>query len=144
MSDRPGLMDFDFSDDQIALRDGAREVLDGLAAPSRVRAFTASDAPYDTALWSAMVEQGWLGVALPEAEGGLGFGVVEVALLVEEIGRHAAPAPFLATVLTLDALRRAEHHRQLAPLLDGTAVGCVAWSRRPDAVRAVALEGAGD
>ena len=45
-------------------------------------------------IWAAMVEQGWLGVALAEERGGLGFGTVELAVLLEEIGRHAAPVPF--------------------------------------------------
>ena len=55
-------------------------------------------------LWTAMVEQGWLGVALPEERGGLGLGTVELAVLLEEVGRHAAPAPFAPTVLAIDAL----------------------------------------
>src|SRR4051812_33395143 len=93
-SDRiPSLMDFDLSEDQLALRDGARELLDGLASPERVRAHTAGGDGYDRALWRAMAEQGWLGIEVPEAQGGIGLGGVEVAVLCEELGRHAAPAP---------------------------------------------------
>ena len=79
-------MDFDFTDDQVALRDGARELLDDLAAPVRVRAHTASGDAFDARLWTAMVEQGWLGIEVPEAEGGVGLGAVEVAILAEELG----------------------------------------------------------
>ena len=129
-------MDFDFSDDQLALRDGARELLAGLASPDRVRAFTTTGAPYDAALWHAMVEQGWLGVAVPEADGGLGLGIVEVAILVEQIGCHAAPAPYLSAVLAIDACRRAGDLDRAARLLTGELVACVAWSRRAGAVRA--------
>jgi alkylation response protein AidB-like acyl-CoA dehydrogenase len=129
-------MDFDLSDDQLALRAGARELLDGLAAPAQVRAVMASGG-YDAGLWKAMVDQGWTGVELPESEGGLGLGTVEIAVLLEEVGRHAAPAPFHSTVLALGALARsgvAGDH--VARLLEGDAIGCVAWSTRTDAVRA--------
>ena len=51
-------MDFDLSDDQLALRNGATELLDGYASPAHVRAHTASGNAFDRALWDAMVEQG--------------------------------------------------------------------------------------
>jgi len=129
-------VDFELSDDQLALRDGARELLDGLASTTQVRTVLEAGGGFDAELWTAMVEQGWTGVELPEAEGGLGLGVVEVAVLLEEIGRHAAPAPFQSTVLTLGALARAGRTDRVASLLAGDAVGCVAWSARADAVRA--------
>ena len=90
-------MDFDLTEDQLALRSGASDVLDDLASPAHVRTHTTTDAPFDRALWRAMVDQGWLGVEMSEAGGGLGLGSVEVAVLVEELGRHAAPAPFVPT-----------------------------------------------
>src|SRR5581483_6465104 len=133
-------MDFELSDDQLALRDGARELLDGLAPPAAVRAVVDGGGGLDRRLWDAMVEQGWPAVALPEAAGGLGLGVVEVAVLLEELGRHAAPAPFAPTVLALTALTEAGASVLAARLLEG-AVGCVAWSRRPDAVVATAPPG---
>ncbi len=120
-------MDFDLSEDQLALRSGASDVLDDLASPARVRAHTKTPAPYDAALWAAMVEQGWLGVELPEADGGLGLGAVEVAVLVEELGRHAAPAPFVPTVLALGAFADAGEDAWVERLLGGGAIACVAW-----------------
>ncbi|HEY4397408.1 MAG TPA: acyl-CoA dehydrogenase family protein, partial [Acidimicrobiia bacterium] len=100
-------MDFELSDDQLALRDGARELLDGLASTTRVRTVVDAGGGIDHGLWKAMVEQGWTAVEVPEDRGGLGLGAVEVAVLVEEIGRHLAPAPFLSTLLALGALARA-------------------------------------
>src|SRR5262245_11846863 len=100
-------MDFDLSDDQLALREGAKELLDDLASRARVRVHTDGAAAFDDALWGAMVEQGWLGVEVPEAAGGLGLGTVEVAVLSEEIGRHCAPVPYLPTVLALDVFAAA-------------------------------------
>jgi alkylation response protein AidB-like acyl-CoA dehydrogenase len=120
-------MDFDLSDDQLALRDGARELLDDLASPARVRTHTASGNAFDEQLWRAMVEQGWLGIEVAESEGGVGLGAVEVAILVEALGAHAAPAPFVPTVLALAALREAGQDTWLARLLAGDARACVAW-----------------
>jgi alkylation response protein AidB-like acyl-CoA dehydrogenase len=120
-------MDFDLTEDQLALRSGANDVLDDLASPARVRAHTTTDAPFDPALWSAMVNQGWLGVEVDEDRGGLGLGSVEVAVLVEELGRHGAPAPFVPTVLALDALAGAGEDAWVDRLLNGDAIACVAW-----------------
>jgi alkylation response protein AidB-like acyl-CoA dehydrogenase len=120
-------MDFDLSDDQAALRDGARELLDGLASPVRVRAHSGTDAAYDAALWTAMTDQGWLGIEVPEARGGVGLGAVEVAVLGEELGRHAAPAPFVSTVLAIDAFATAGEDEWVDRLVAGDALACVAW-----------------
>jgi alkylation response protein AidB-like acyl-CoA dehydrogenase len=128
-------VDFDLSDDQVALRGGARELLDRLASPTQVRVVVDAGGGHDAALWGAMCEQGWPVVAYPEADGGLGLGTVEIAALLEEVGGHAAPAPFASTVLALDALA-AGGAAELADRLTHGGVGCVAWSRGVDAVRA--------
>jgi alkylation response protein AidB-like acyl-CoA dehydrogenase len=126
-------MEFELSDDQAALQEAARDLLGGYADPTRVRAHLASGDPYDKALWAAMVEQGWLGVAVPEGEGGLGLGWVEASVLLEEAGRHVAPVPLLGALLSIVALRATAW----APdLVSGERRGCVAWSPRADAVAA--------
>ncbi len=129
-------MDFDLSEDQLALRDGARELLDGVSPPEAVREVLEAGGGRHEGIWAAMVEQGWLGVAVAEADGGLGFGTVELAVLLEEIGRHATPVPFASTVLAIDGLVRAGRTDDVARLVAGEAVGTVAWSARADAVRA--------
>ena len=134
-------MDFDLSEDQVALRNGARELLDGLASPTNVRAVVEHGGGLDDGLWGAMCEQGWPVVARPEVEGGLGLGAVEVAVLLEEIGGHAAPAPFASTVLALDALAVGDATGPARRLIEG-AVGCVAWSRSAESVRASGAQGA--
>jgi alkylation response protein AidB-like acyl-CoA dehydrogenase len=134
----PSGMDFELSDDQLALRDGARELLDGFAAPPQVRAVMDTGRGVDSVLWQAMVDQGWTGIELAERRGGLGLGPVETAVLLEEVGRHAAPAPFVSTVLALGALARAGLDDRVDALLSSAGVGCIAWSRRADAVRAAA------
>ncbi|MDZ4828361.1 MAG: acyl-CoA dehydrogenase family protein [Actinomycetota bacterium] len=142
-------MDFDLSDDQLALRDGARDLLDGLASPARVRAHTETGAAFDAELWRAMADQGWLGIEVAEDGGGIGLGTVEVAVLVEEMGRHAAPAPFVPQVLALDAFTGAGADEWCERLLAGDALACVAWNvahpvpYAPSADVAVVLDDAG-
>jgi alkylation response protein AidB-like acyl-CoA dehydrogenase len=128
-------MDFELSDDQVALQEAARDLLDGHADPVRVRAHLASGRPHDPALWSAMVEQGWLGITVPEEAGGLGLGWIEAAVLLEEIGRHTAPAPFLPTLLVLTTLiEEASGSPWIEPLLNGEITGCVAWAGADGAI----------
>ena len=117
-------MDFELTEDQEALRDAARDLLDDHASPTRVRAVVDQGATHDDKLWTAMIDQGWLGVEQPEAAGGLGMGFVEVAVLLEQLGRHAAPVPFASTLLALGALSGTEWEDRLA----NGAIGAVAWS----------------
>ena len=121
-------MDFDLSDDQISLRDSARDLLDNYASAARVRAHTESHDAYDSALWNAMVDQGWPAIEVAEAHGGVGLGTVEAVLLAEEVGRHAAPAPFVPVVLALDALMQAGESETCARVLAGDTFPCVVWN----------------
>ncbi len=121
-------MDFDLSADQQALRDAARELLDDRCSTARVRSVHDSGAGWDRDLWGQMVDQGWLGVTVPEADGGLGLGVVELAVLLEQTGAHVAPVPFLPTAVAIEAARRAGARDLVASLVDGSRTACIAWS----------------
>ena len=114
-------MDFDLSADQAALRDAARELLDDRCPTTRVRSVHERGLGWDAELWARMVEQGWLGVTMAETEGGLGLGVVELGVLLEELGRHVAPVPFLPTAVTIELARRAGADDLVAELVDGSA-----------------------
>jgi alkylation response protein AidB-like acyl-CoA dehydrogenase len=122
-------VDFELSDDQVALRDAARSLLDRRSSPSQVRAVVDAGGGIDDDLWSAMVEQGWTALAVPEGRGGLGLGIVELALLLEEIGGHVAPAPLLQQALALDALVTGDGPGELIDaLVSGEAIGTVAFT----------------
>ena len=132
-------MDFELSDDQVALRDAAVQLLDGHASPAQVRAHLDGGGGCDPALWTAMLEQGWPALARPEADGGLGFGWVELTTLLEAVGSHVAPAPILQQVVALDVLQHADGAADVAAVIDrlstGEAIGTVAWrpvSAAPD------------
>jgi alkylation response protein AidB-like acyl-CoA dehydrogenase len=132
------VVDFELSEDQLALQGAARGLLDDRADHDHVRAHMASGRPFDTELWRAMADQGWLGVTLSEDAGGLGTGWVEAAVLLEEIGRHTAPVPFLASLLALDVLVASGRpvEEWIAGLSAGERIGCVGWSRDPAALEA--------
>src|SRR3954452_18794468 len=115
-------MDFELNDDQQALRAAARELLDDRSTSADVRATVDSGAAFDADLWKAMVDQGWTGIALAEDAGGVGLGWVEVAVLLEEVGAHVAPAPILQQVVALYALTGTAW---VEPLLGGDVVACI-------------------
>ena len=119
-------MDFDLSPDQVALRDAANIFLTEQCPTARVRTIHESDSGWDRQLWAAMVELGWLGVAVPESDGGLGLGLVELAVLVEATARHVAPVPFVPTAVVIEIARAANARDLVARLLAG-ATACVAW-----------------
>lgn len=89
-------MDLEFSADEAALADTVRDVLDGIAPPAVVRAVYEGDAD-GRDVWRQMVELDWPGLAIAEEHGGVGMGFLELAIVVEQLGRTLAPGPFLAT-----------------------------------------------
>ena len=92
-------MNFAFTDDQILLKNSARALLEEHCKPEHVRAMQDDARGYGEALWGEMAKLGWLGLPFPEQYGGAGLGLVELALLHEEMGRVAYPGPFLASVV---------------------------------------------
>jgi alkylation response protein AidB-like acyl-CoA dehydrogenase len=87
----------EFTAEQDELRDGVRTVLAGECPMSLVREVVEKGATAD-ALWNRMITLGWPALTIPEAFGGLGMGAVELAVVVEELGRAVAPGPFVPTV----------------------------------------------
>ena len=82
------------------------------------------------AFWSEFAELGWLGLHLPEDVGGSGYGIDELVIVVEELGRMVAPGPFVPTVITSAVLaataERDLRERLLPGFADGSTVGAVA------------------
>jgi alkylation response protein AidB-like acyl-CoA dehydrogenase len=97
-------MDLMLSADQEAVRDAIREVLRDRASSALLRAAMESESGFDASLWQTAAELGWLGLAVPEASGGAGYGVAETMLLFVELGRSLAPGPWLGAVVAARAL----------------------------------------
>lgn len=99
-------MDFELSSEQTTLREISRQVLGKHCSSEQVRALADQDQDVPGELWRAGSELGWTGLAVPEQHGGAGQGLVELCLAAEEIGRAAAPGPFLPTALVGLAVAR--------------------------------------
>ncbi len=135
-------MRFTLTEEQQELRRLLRRFLDERSPAAAARA--ALDGGYDRAVWNALAtDLGLHSMAVPEELGGQGWGLVELALAMEELGRVAYPGPFLASgVLAARALVRVGAAEALEPLLTGDrVVGLAAaddggaW--RPEAVQTV-------
>lgn len=120
-------MDFELDDEQIALRDAVRGLLKGYDPATNFehrREVTATDPGYDEALWGRLAEMGLLGLPFAEADGGMGAGPIEVALVAEEIGRVLAPEPYVAAVAVAGGLVAAlGSDQQRAEILGSLASG---------------------
>jgi alkylation response protein AidB-like acyl-CoA dehydrogenase len=125
-------MQFGLNDDQVSLRDTAREFFTGECPPATMRRLIESAATYDAALWSKMAHQGYAGIIFDEACGGVGLGIIELALLMEEAGRVLWPGPLFSTVAlagaVIDACGSAEQkQRLLTPICRGEARATLAF-----------------
>ena len=93
-------MDFEYDDEQQALRDAVR----GLLAKAygdfeKRRTATRGEHGYDPDVWRQLAEMGVLGLPFAEADGGMGAGPIETGIVAEELGRVLAPEPFLTAVV---------------------------------------------
>ena len=128
-------MDFDLTDEQTAVTELAAQLLGDLSTPDALRAIERSDPDrFDRQLWSAMADAGILGLFAPEEVGGAGLGLVELCMVLREVGRRTAAVPAFAT-LALGALPVARHgtpaqiERILGPLLAGDTIVTTAVSQ---------------
>jgi alkylation response protein AidB-like acyl-CoA dehydrogenase len=113
-------MDLMLSADQEAVRDAIRDVLREQASGARLRDVMNAPEGFDARLWATAAELGWLGLSLPEAAGGAGYGLPEAMILFVELGRSLAPGPWLGTVLAAEvAGAAAQANGRLAGLLAG-------------------------
>jgi alkylation response protein AidB-like acyl-CoA dehydrogenase len=123
-------MDFDLSKPQKLLKQSARELLARECGAERVRQAMESETALDAALWQAVVEQGWTGLAVPEAFGGLGLGMVELAAVFEETGRVCMPGPLLSTTFAAALMTRMGMPEELEPVALGEKRATVAILER--------------
>jgi alkylation response protein AidB-like acyl-CoA dehydrogenase len=121
-------VDFDLTDEQHATAELAAKLLGDKSTPEALRALEhADDLRFDRELWRAMADAGLLGIAVPVEHGGAGLGLVELCLVLEEVGRRTAPVPALASLAFagLPVARFGSHAQQAAllpPLASGASV----------------------
>jgi len=117
-------MDFDFTQEQVMLRNLTREFLSRESTPRAVRTLMEDPTGYSDATWQQMSEMGLPGLAIDPGYGGQGLGMVELALVLDEMGRAAYPGPFFATsVLAASAIAAGGQPNQMARYLPDLAQG---------------------
>ncbi len=92
-------MDFTLTEEQEAIRDLAARILGERLPPERLRELEEAGTWYDDEVWSELAKAGLLGICLPEADGGGGFGLIEACLIAEQVGRTVAPVPYLWAIV---------------------------------------------
>lgn len=113
-------MDFGISEEQKDIQNLARQLFTDLAtAESLEPSDEAAAERFDSALWNQLAEAGLLGVGIDDAHGGMGFGFMEVAMLIEELGRTIAAAPLIShlvsTALPIQAFGSDEQKTRYLP-----------------------------
>src|SRR3984893_17662826 len=126
-------MDIGFTEEQELLRDTARRFLESECDTQFVRRRMAEPAAVTDEFWQKLAAQGWLGIVYPEEEGGSGLGLVDLVVLMEEMGRAVMPGPFISTVLlggaAIGEAGAPAQRRQWVPqIAAGTAKAALAWT----------------
>jgi alkylation response protein AidB-like acyl-CoA dehydrogenase len=120
-------MEFTFSEEQDALRDAVRSFLEKESPPAYVRSMMDDERGFTDEVWHQVVELGWTGLLVPDDLGGLGLGLVDLAVVLEEMGRVPFPGPFLSSaVFATIAARRLGLEDQLTSLASGATRGTIA------------------
>ncbi len=125
-------MHMKLTDEQAQLRGTAARFMDEECTMEFVRGIEKGDVGYSPTMWKRMAELGWLGLDLPKSDGGLELGILDLCILMRELGRHVCPTPFIPTcVIAGTAISRAGTEAQRAQymprIIDGDAVIAFAY-----------------
>ena len=132
------------SEEELMVKNAAREFLDAECSPSLARAIEQDARGYSVELWEKMAALGWFGISLPEAYGGGGLPVAYLGLILEECGRAIAPVPLHSTATAALAIASSGTEQQRRDILPRVARGelIMTWAvpeqdprLRPDAVQ---------
>lgn len=118
-------MDIKLSEEQVQLQDMARKFMDKHCTFDTVRGIELeSDLGFSREMWQQFAEMGWLGMIVPEDFEGMGMGMLDLVVLIRELGRHVCPSPFLYTaVLAADLITQAGSDDQKARILPRIVAG---------------------
>jgi alkylation response protein AidB-like acyl-CoA dehydrogenase len=92
-------MDFGFSEEQEMLRRSVKDFLEQECPTTYTRQMMDNDTGYSEDKWNKMAELGWQGLIFPEEHGGSGLNMVDMVVVLEEMGKNVLPGPFFSTVI---------------------------------------------
>jgi alkylation response protein AidB-like acyl-CoA dehydrogenase len=137
-------MDFGLSEEQELLQRSARELLERECPPAFVREVAKSEDGYPRGFYAQIAQLGWTGLIVPEAYGGAGLKLLDLALLIEEMGRAAMPGPFFSSsvlaALALASGTPAQNKTWLPKLAAGEAIATVALFEAGDRLDAEGIK----
>ncbi|MFC1977425.1 acyl-CoA dehydrogenase family protein [Chloroflexota bacterium] len=112
-------MDFGLGEEQVMLKTSARDFLEKECPKQLVRDMMENERGYSPELWGEMADLGWLGLTFPEEYGGVGSSFLDLAVLLEEMGRALVQGPFVPTVVLtgqpVSAVGNGEQKQQFLP-----------------------------
>jgi alkylation response protein AidB-like acyl-CoA dehydrogenase len=137
-------MDFGLSEEQEMLQQSAREFLSRECPPTFVREMYKDQDGFSRELHRKMAEQGWTGLLIPEAHGGLGLTMLDMAVLLEEMGRAVVPGPFLfsSVLFALGVMlggSTAQKKLWLPRIVSGEVIGALAFLEAEDRLDAAGV-----
>ncbi|MEW2434413.1 acyl-CoA dehydrogenase family protein [Streptomyces caniferus] len=132
-------MDFQLTDEQRALRDGTRELLAGRFGRERLRA-AVDDPALDRVLWRELGAAGFFALRLPERAGGVGLGLPDAVLVLEEAGRALLPGPLVACLLLAGAVDGVAAGEKIVALCEAEREP-VLWEHPADCDELILVEG---
>lgn len=117
-------MNFDLNEEQQMIMDQAAKFVANESPISRFRELRDTDRGWDPEMWGKMAEQGWLAIALPEDQGGFGGSFVDLAIILEQLGRGLVPEPYIASAVLAagilsDEATEAQREAFLTPMIEG-------------------------
>lgn len=128
-------MNFDLTDEQQMLVDSVSKFVENDSNAERFRKLRESDRGWEKSMWERMGEYGWLGIPFPEEHGGFGARFVDLALILEPLGRGLVPEPIIPSVVLAGGLisrlgTKAQIEAFLAPMIDGKQSLAYAYAER--------------
>lgn len=128
-------MNFDLTEEQQIIADAVAKFVKNDSPVERFRKLRGAPPGFEPAMWERMGEYGWLGVAFPEEHGGFGGRFVDMALILEQLGRGLVPEPYLASVVLAGSLlsrlgSAAQRDEFLTPMIEGRSSLALAYAER--------------
>lgn len=128
-------MNFELTSDQKMLAETVASFVKQKSTVERFRKLREGGTSWERDVWAHMGELGWLSVPFPEEVGGFGAGFVEVAIVLEGLGKALVPEPYLASVVLggtalLQAGSSAQHEQWLTPMIEGQTSLALAYAER--------------
>ncbi len=128
-------MNFDLSKEQQMITDSVATFVKDESPVERFREGRSTDQVWSKDIWKQMGEYGWLGIAFPEAVGGIDGSFIDMALILEELGKGLAPEPYIPSVVLagglLNTLGNDEQKASwLTPMIEGDISLSLAYAER--------------